>query len=605
MTRHRSPECATLLDNRSRGSHSAKVTGTDSIPPKRRAGAQQELDLAHPSDYLDDPALKGALITYIGNKRALIPFIDAGIDRIAEEIGPPERMADPFTGSGVVARLGRLRGMEVLSSDIEDYTVPGGRAFLEVSPDEVDALFPDTGGYLATLRYLNGLAAPLREEDRLFSRHYAPADTASADPERERLFYTRENASRIDAILAAVHRDLPMTDPGRAVILAGLLVEMSIHINTSGVMKGFHHGWGGRGGDALSRILAPIELTPLPFIDGPRGTVRCGDAAEVLEEAGGERRRGSAERPAFDLIYADPPYNIHQYGANYHLLTTAVRWDFYDPGPVERGSRAGIRRDHYRSDFARRSGARAAKAFQRFLDAADTKALLVSYNNDGILSPREILEMLSEDGINTVELMRREHVKFRGGKATQSAITTDEFLYVVYRGRRQSRTERSRLRSLVEELTLNRELADRFVIPSRWDAGGESGGAAGAAPSPPASSSATPSKDAVVLTTPRGSRVTLTREFRIEGVEIGDERTAEADAVARAVQSATGTVVDVVEELIAYGWYSRAIAFLQRLKIRKYRDDFKRLVGVLRGAPLSPTERERLEQLVVRVTGGG
>ncbi len=587
------------------------MTRNDSVPPRRRSGAQQEPDLTHPPDYLGHPALRQGLITYIGNKRALIPFIDAGIDRIAGELGPLTRMADPFTGSGVVARLGRLRGMDVLSSDVEDYTVPGGRAFLEITPGDVDALFPDTGGYLATLRHLNNLAAPPGEEDRLFSRHYAPVSTESADPERERLFYTRENASRIDAILAAVHRDLPMTDAGRAVILAGLLVEMSVHINTSGVMKGFHHGWGGRGRDALSRILAPIELTPLPFIDGPRGTVRCGDAAGVLEEAAGERRRGTAERSAFDLVYADPPYNIHQYGANYHLLTTAVRWDFYDPGPVEAGSRAGIRRDHYRSDFARRSEARATRAFQRFLDAVDTKALLVSYNNDGIMSPREILEMLSEDGINTVELMRREHVKFRGGKATQSAVTTDEFLYLVYRGRRQSRAERSRLRSLVVELALNREIADRFVIPSRWSAGREPSGTATPSPELHASPSTEPrepggpSTDAVVLGTPGGSRITLTREFRVGRIEIEGTDTGEAEMVAKAVRAATGTVVEVVEELILHGDYRRAIAVLQRLKIRKYRDAFDRLVGVLREAPLSSEERERLEQLVARVAGDG
>jgi adenine-specific DNA-methyltransferase len=562
-----------------------------------RAGLQPELTGTSPPGYLDHPALKRALITYIGNKRTLIPFIDAGIDRIAGAIGPLTRMADPFTGSGVVARLGRLRGMKVIAGDIEDYTIPGGRAFLEVTPGEVDGLFPDTGGYLATLGYLNRLTAPHGEWDRLFSRHYAPASTETADPERERLFYTRENASRIDAILAAVHRDLPMTYTGRAVILAGLLVEMSVHINTSGVMKGFHHGWGGRGGDALSRILAPIELAPLPFIDGPGGTVRCGDAADVLVEAAGEHRRGRGERPAFDLVYIDPPYNIHQYGANYHLLTTAVRWDFYDPGPVARGSRAGIRRDHYRSEFARRSGTRAATAFQQVLDAADTKALLVSYNNDGIMSPREILEMLSEDGINTVELMRREHVKFRGGKATQSAATTDEFLYVVYRGKRQSRRERLQLRSTVEEMTVTREIVDRFVIPSRWE--GE------------AAANATRSRGpmkhhptgAVVLTTPGGSRITLSREFRVEGVEIGEIDAGEAEAVTQAVRGATGTVVDVMEEMIAYRWYHHAIVFLQRLKIRKYRGEFERFVGVLRESPLTPAERKRLEQLVARVTG--
>ncbi|MDA3949920.1 MAG: DNA adenine methylase, partial [Spirochaeta sp.] len=201
---------------------------------------------------LGHPALRTGLITYLGNKRSLVPFIAAAIDGIEMRIGRLQTMADPFTGSGVVARLGRLRDMRVTASDVEDYTRPFGRAFLETHPEEVDNLFTATGGYAATLAELNSLTEPA-ESDRLFSRHYAPASTVDADPERERMFYTQENARKIDAMLAAIHRDLPLSDHGRDVLLASVLVAMSVHNNTSGVMKGFHHGWGGRGGDALSR----------------------------------------------------------------------------------------------------------------------------------------------------------------------------------------------------------------------------------------------------------------------------------------------------------------------------------------------------------------
>ncbi len=533
------------------------------------------------------PALSSGLITYIGNKRSLVPFIAEGMDRIEAEAGPLRTMADPFAGSGVVGRLGRLRGYEVVSGDLEEYARPFGRAFLEVNPNEVDAIFDRTEGYRRTMEYLNGLTKPHRAEDHLFSRHYAPEDTAKADPERERLFFTRENALRIDAVLAAVHRDLPLSALGRDVLLASLLVEMSVHNNTSGVMKGFHHGWGGRGGDALSRIMAPIHLEPLPLIDGPRGFAWTGPAENLFPAA---REAGF---PEFDLVYADPPYNIHQYGANYHLLTTAVRWDFYNPGPVLPGARAGIRTDHRRSSFCSRRNGKAQKAMEDFLRAASARTLLVSYNNDGIIDSPTMVELLSEDGINTVVLLVQEHHKFRGGKATQSALKTDEYLFLVFRGRRQSIRDRQNLRGFVEELALRRELHDRFLLPSHWRRAG-------------GTVVSDTSNENRRLKTPGGSCIVLSPELRVGSTRLSTRPgSAQKERLILEEMSriSAGTVVEAVEELIEEKDFNGAVSLLQRLKIRKYRDQFLELSRRLSGQNLSRETRRRLLALHHRVIG--
>ncbi len=537
---------------------------------------------------MDHPALSTGLITYIGNKRSLIPFISGALDRIESERGPTETMADPFAGSGVVARLGRLRGYRVAAGDLEVYTRPFGRAFLEVDRDEVDAVFSESGGYQETISYLNSLTRPERSDDCLFSAHYAPSETQSADPERERMFFTRENALRIDAMLAAIHRDLPLTPQGRDILLASLLVEMSIHNNTSGVMKGFHHGWGGRGGDALARIMAPVMLEELPFIDGPRGYTHVGPADSLATAA-----RDSMGIDSFDVVYADPPYNIHQYGANYHLLTTAVRWDFYDPGPVERGARAGIRRDHNKSDFCSRRGDRARVAFESFLDSITTRTVLVSYNNDGIIDAPTMAEILMEDGINTVIPLVREHHKFRGGKATQSALRTDEYLFIVYRGKRQSSTERDGLRRYMEDLALRRELNDRFILPSRWQGQDRS---------------ARYNKDSStwILKTGSGGHIQLSDDFRVRHVSRDNADTGQSDEWHRIVKVArlsSGTMVETVDELIRHEMYDAAIRQLRRLKIKKYRSDFLRIVRELRHRELTSAGRRRLSALYTRVTG--
>jgi hypothetical protein len=282
-------------------------------------------------------------------------------------------------------------------------------------------------------------------------------------------------------------------------------------------------------------------------------------------------------------------------------LTTAVRWDFYDPGPVETGSRAGIRRDHIRSPWCSRRAGQARHAFERFLAAADTRSLLISYNNDGIIGAREIVDLLSEDGINTVEVLRREHQKFKGGKATQGAIRTDEYLFVVLRGVRQSREARLQRRAQVEELALSRATADRFLIPSRWEAaGGTAVEQNGPVP--------------WTLSTPAGSRIAVTEELRVAEITVvptavdGPARPGAVahDPVAEVVtlaHASDGTIVAAVEELILREQFTPAIALLQRLKIRKYRSDFLRLAERLREHPLSDVQRRRLEALIHRVTG--
>ena len=544
----------------------------------------------------EHPALTSGLITYLGNKRSLLAFIWEAMMRIAAEQGPLRTMADPFTGSGVVARLGRLAGMEVHARDKEDYTLPFGRAFLEVTPQDVEKLFSRFGGYPTALAVLNSLESPQKPESRYFSRHYAPQDTGDADPARERLFYTQENARRIDAVLEVLHGSnineaerlgidgSPEGRLRRDILLASLLVEMSVHNNTSGVMKGYHHGWGGRGGDALGRIMGRVELEPLSFIDGPRGTASVGAAKELSSAPDGAE---------FDLAYLDPPYTIHQYGANYHLLTSAVRYDFYDPGPVAQGARAGIRSDHYRSDFCRRGGERATQALATVLAQLRARTLLVSYNNDGIIPPQRMVELLGANGAHTVELMSRRYHKFRGGKATQGAVRTREYLFLVYRHRPQSQEDRSAMEAGIEELVAERELHDRFIIPARWrDAGGSAHRGA---------------NGSWRLGGTADLSVVLDRELRVVDVELPSDQ-SEARAARAAITAASSGPIEAAGAAIADHDWAAALRLLKRLKIAKYQKDFQRLSDLFAAeaaTPGGPTglQMEELRRLRVRILG--
>ena len=398
------------------------------------------MDLRH-------PFLTEQLIAYIGNKRALLPFLHGVLSRLAPE---PSRAAflDPFAGSGAVSRLARLMGFAVAANDLEHYSYVINSCHLGVSKSDLDVLFREKGGLEAVLAELNNLA-PLREEKAYISRHYAPRRTEEADWRTERLFYTRENARVIDAVRERIEELYPGTpeeEPAfrqKMILLAPLLYEAATHTNTSGVFKACHRGFGGHSRDALTRIMAAIVLRPPVLVDSPApSTVACMDAGEFL-----------SGRSA-DICYLDPPYAVHQYGSNYFMLNSIALWDKL-PVSEARGpdgrlrSKAGIRADwtRTRSEFCYPSTA--FDAMQRIVRAADCRWLVVSYSDEGLIGLEELCDLLA--GTGSLSINSTGYVKYPGGKQSLDRTTRNQELVLVVDRRARAHAPRG-TRPLAEML---------------------------------------------------------------------------------------------------------------------------------------------------------
>jgi adenine-specific DNA-methyltransferase len=438
------------------------------------------------------------LIAYIGNKRAILPFIASVFRELGSELGVASFL-DPFAGSGSVSRLARSLGWSVAANDAEEYSRAVNDAWLGVSLDELPGLFREWGGLGPVLAGLNALhpqagdAKPPCPAAPYIARHYAPACTAAADWRRERLFYTRENAVFLDRARYAIEYRWPAGPGGqageagragaaeRALLLGLLIYEAATHANTSGVFKAYHKGFGGHGGDALGRILSPMRLEPPLLWGGPPSEVCRGDAAAFC-----------AARSA-DLCYLDPPYNQHQYGSNYHLLNTIARWD----RPPVRDDReddgslvfaAGIPPSWKESRSAFCSKSTAGAAFRELLSSIDARAVVLSYSTEGIVSPEELVELLSDRADLTLRSL--DYVKYRGGRQSASSRSSNcEILFVARRRTSAGKPDTGRpeggeagaealrcLRDLKAELRLSRALAGPFA-PAAFKAlcgGGES-----------------------------------------------------------------------------------------------------------------------------------
>ena len=356
------------------------------------------------------PFCQTQLVTYIGNKRKLLPFIWRGVDHVRARLGFKKiRCYDAFAGSGVVSRSLKCCASELYSNDLEGYAAVLGRCYLS-NRSEVEQL-PLKRVYEELKEVICRDWAP-----GIIAELYAPQDDENISP-GERVFYTRRNAVYLDTARRAIGRLPEYLHP---YFLGPLLYAASVHTNTAGVFKGFYKNaeglgqFGGRHRHALDRIMADIHLQ-LPVFSSYECeySVLQGDAAETARRL-----------PELDLAYLDPPYNQHPYGSNYFMLNLLT--EYKHPERLSRVS--GIPLDWKRSDY--NSKDTVAAAMKELLASLPSKYALLSYNAEGLLSREEILSIASPDW--KVGIMEQDYPTYRGSRNLNSrSLRVTEQLFIL------------------------------------------------------------------------------------------------------------------------------------------------------------------------------
>jgi len=387
---------------------SERSAGMSSAPIRQRTLWEDD-PLAENPEYLISQ-----LITYIGNKRALLRPIGLAIERVKRRLRKSHlRVLDAFSGSGVVSRFLKAHASFVVSNDIEPYATVIARCYLRnkstVDLAAISALVADFNARVETEPLPPGFIEEM----------YAPRNEARITKE-DRVFYTRRNARRLDnyrRLIESAPTDL------RELLLGPLLSEASVHANTAGVFKGFYKNrrtgvgqFGGTGSDALARILSDITLKP-PVLSN----FEC--EYEVLQE---DANLAARRVKGLDLAYVDPPYNQHPYGSNYFMLNLLV--EYKRPRNVSRVS--GIPSDWRRSGYNVR--ARSLPLLRELLCTIDAPFLLVSFNNEGFIPLETMRTMLSS--IGTLETFEIPYNTFRGSRNLNNRpLHVTEHLFLVQR----------------------------------------------------------------------------------------------------------------------------------------------------------------------------
>ena len=357
--------------------------------------------------------LSEQIITYIGNKRALLSFIGTAVNLVKEELGTDELdIMDIFSGSGIVSRYLKKDAKTLYVNDLEKYCETINECYLTNQSDlniqELKNIYDE-------------LVSHISEEMKpgFISELYAPADDENIQP-GERVFYTTRNANYIDTA-----RQLIETVPEeyKNYVLAPLLYESSVHTNTSGVFKGFYKNsktgigqYGGDGRNALKRILSDINL-PFPvFSNYDCDTVITRkDANELVREM-----------DPVDIVYMDPPYNQHPYGSNYFMLNLIN--DYKRPENISKVS--GIPAEWNKSKYNKKQ--LSYDTMRDLCEHVNAKYLLISFSDDGFISQEQMVNMLEK--IGDVRVFDKTYNTFRGCRNLESRkIHVKELLYLVRR----------------------------------------------------------------------------------------------------------------------------------------------------------------------------
>ena len=401
----------------------------------------------------NDEYLISQLITYLGNKRSLLPFIGSAVDSVRSKLNKEKLItADLFSGSGVVSRYLRQYSSKMFVNDIEHYAYYISQCYLRNTEDWQEDLIKEMVSEWkdTVMSNLDGGG---------ITRFYSPEDDLNIK-QGERVFYTRKNAMILDTAIR-YHFDICLKYTQRSkelykmyhpeatdgwlylnkneytmypsYLVAPLLSEASIHCNTSGVFKGFYKGrdgkgkFGGEGEFALSRILGEIELNvPVKSSFNVPTMIFNGDINLLVKNKLNYANNGSP----IDLVYLDPPYNQHPYGSNYFMLNLLCEPTTNLPSQKyhEFSRVSGIPTNWNRSSYNMRN--KANDTLFDLIKNLNAKFILISYNSEGFIKYDDFISTLMNLG--ELSVFEKEYNTFRGCRNLKNRnIHTKEYLVLL------------------------------------------------------------------------------------------------------------------------------------------------------------------------------
>jgi len=303
------------------------------------------------------------MIKYIGSKRLLVPRL---VGVLME--GAPRTALDLFSGTSRVGHALKREGVRVHANDHNAYAYALAGCYVAA---DARTCRPAAEKLITELDALPGRAGWFTETYAVRSRYLKPV-----------------NAARAEAIRARIAA-LSLPPALEAIALTSLIEACDRVDSTVGLQMAYLKTW-------AARASQPLRLRLPEILDG-EGSASCLDAREA------------AGMHEVDVAYLDPPYNQHSYLGNYHVWETLARGDEPEVYGVA-CKRIDVRLRA--SAFNRRATMEAA--FAGVLASVRAKRIVVSFNDEGYLTPPRLRELLG--GRGRVRELSVAHPRYIGHK---------------------------------------------------------------------------------------------------------------------------------------------------------------------------------------------
>ena len=312
-------------------------------------------------------------LNYIGSKKTLAPLL---VERMCAH-WPDHRewnLLDAFAGTGAFAvhACDKFDSIFVNDWELYSYLVLGA----QFDPPDPKPDLPES-----------------RSVEGHISAVYGPP---------ERMYFTAQNAQLIDGFRASIR---PYEQRARDYLTACLLCAADHVANVASVYGAYLKQF-----KRSASVVMDVRHVPKAE---RRARVTRMNARDVV-----------ATVPSKTIVYLDPPYNQRQYGANYFPLNVIAELD--EDIPVK-GITGLPTTGYLKSEWCSKKTAR--DALTELLVATPCRRVAMSYNDDGIMSQRDIQEIFEELGCS-VTLAEIPYRRFKAGKYTDENPETVEYLFL-------------------------------------------------------------------------------------------------------------------------------------------------------------------------------
>lgn len=223
----------------------------------------------------------------------------------------------------------------------------------------------------------------------------------------ERQYFSDYNAMKIDAIRLKIEEwknHQFINDNEYFFLLASLLESADKVANTASVYGAFLK-------HIKKSAQKEIILKPAEF--------DCGNTKSLIFN---EDANNLITKIKGDILYLDPPYNSREYGANYHLLNTIALYDDFIPK-----GKTGLR-EYDKSNWCKKD--KVYKELETLIKNADFKFIFLSYNDEGLLSLKQIKEIFESQGKYSLKNKTYKRFKADNNRFNKKDETT-EYLHIL------------------------------------------------------------------------------------------------------------------------------------------------------------------------------